>query len=219
MQWFLTWVLSYPRGSVSPFQVFGVSQIHRCRSKQIFRGAKEFCLGSHKLSRKALQKSVLQNKKMLFISIRDAISCQFGRHYFQIKACWAPFLLRFSGSFGRLTEIFTDFARIFTKSKLLGVRLYPLHPHLMHQCSNVWLILCFNKIYSSVWRNHILFFQSRMVRWMHAWNLRSSVFPTWLWTTALMSGRIPQIFRATFVKSQKKSFLFKRFWLARNACN
>jgi len=59
-------------------------------------------------------------------------SWQFGRHFFQIKACWALFLLKFAGSLWRFSDfswIFLwDFARIFTKSKLLGVLLPPPPP-------------------------------------------------------------------------------------------
>jgi len=52
----------------------------------------------------------------------------------------------FAQNFGNLAEVFTDFtqicidfarmfkdfAQIFNISKLLGVRLHPLHPHLLH---------------------------------------------------------------------------------------
>jgi len=31
-------------------------------------------------------------------------------------------------------RILGDFSQIFTNSKLLGVRLHPLHPRLLHQC-------------------------------------------------------------------------------------
>jgi len=34
--------------------------------------------------------------------------------------------------FRYFAQISMDFARIFTKSKLLGVRLHPLHPRLLH---------------------------------------------------------------------------------------
>jgi len=33
-------------------------------------------------------------------------------------------------------RLFRDFARIFDKSKHLGLRLYPLHPRLLHHCRN-----------------------------------------------------------------------------------
>jgi len=36
-------------------------------------------------------------------SPKKSFSCQFGRHNFQIKACWAPLLLRLSCSFRRLS--------------------------------------------------------------------------------------------------------------------
>ena len=59
---------------------------------------------------KKLQKRDL-NKNALRIN-SGVISSQFGRHYFQIKAYWAPFLLRFSPSFRRFSDIFTGFQRI-----------------------------------------------------------------------------------------------------------
>ena len=36
--------------------------------------------------------------------------------------------------FDRFCEVFTDFARIFTKSKLLGVRFHPMYPRFLHRC-------------------------------------------------------------------------------------
>ena len=58
--------------------------------------------------------------------------------------CWAPFCSYFQGvcegfqRFARILNYFSrilrDFGRISTKPKLLGVRLHPLHPHLLHQC-------------------------------------------------------------------------------------
>jgi len=50
-------------------------------------------------------------KKALHVN-SGAISCQlgqFGCHYFQIKAGWAPFLLWFSGSVWRFSEILPRF--------------------------------------------------------------------------------------------------------------
>jgi len=49
---------------------------------------------------------------------------------------WAPSLLIFLGVaqiFRDFVKVFRDFAQIFTKSKLLGVRLHPLHHRLLHQ--------------------------------------------------------------------------------------
>jgi len=43
---------------------------------------------------------------------------------FEAKQRWALFLSGFSGLF----------AQIFSKLKLLGLRLQPLHPHLQHHC-------------------------------------------------------------------------------------
>ena len=98
---------------------------HRCRSRQILGGAKDFCQNSPKLARKPTKKWPPNNS-----------ACDFGRHFFQIKAGWAPLLLIYSGSLLRFSwilwrfseiltkipRIFKNFAWIFTKSKLLGVQ-------------------------------------------------------------------------------------------------
>ena len=39
----------------------------------------------------------------------------------------------FAQIFREFQQVIRDFSRIYTKSKLLGVRLHPLHPHLQHQ--------------------------------------------------------------------------------------
>jgi len=58
------------------------------------------------LPEKYFKKSYLHKKSS---RQSGAISRQFGRCYFQIKACWAPFWLRFTGSFVRLSDIFPGF--------------------------------------------------------------------------------------------------------------
>jgi len=47
------------------------------------------------------------------IKKRGLDKCHFGRHFFPIKANWAPFLLVFSGSLWRFSEILSGFYRIF----------------------------------------------------------------------------------------------------------
>jgi len=73
---------------------------HRYRSRKFFAGAKDFCPNSNQLARK---------KPIRYDLLKNSSSCYFGHR-------WAPFLLIFSG--------------IFTKSKLLGLR---LHSRLLHQ--------------------------------------------------------------------------------------
>jgi len=41
---------------------------------------------------------------------------------------------RFCEDFHIFTQISTDFAWIFTKSKILGLRLQPLHSRFLHRC-------------------------------------------------------------------------------------
>jgi len=103
---------------------------HRCRSRQIFRGAKDFCPKSPKLARKTPKK----------IS-----SCDFGWLFFKSKHVGHHFCSGFQGFcdvFRDFDKISTDFARIlrdfagiFTKSKLLGVR---LHPRFLCQWFRSW---------------------------------------------------------------------------------
>ena len=50
-------------------------------------------------------------------------------------------------------RISSDFARIFTKSKVLGVRLHLLHPRLLHQC------VCASRLQKFWQRHFLLFFQ------------------------------------------------------------
>ena len=58
------------------------------------------------LPEKYFKKTDLQKKSS---RQSGAISCQQGRCYFQIKACWAPFWFRFTGSFRRFSEILPGF--------------------------------------------------------------------------------------------------------------
>jgi len=71
--------------------------------------------------------------------------CKGCASFFEVKQRWAPFLpgLCLDSDFARIfrefaqifresDQILRDFARIFNKSKLLWVRLYPLHPRLLH---------------------------------------------------------------------------------------
>ena len=91
---------------------------HRCRSRQIFGGAKDFCPNSP------------PKKKLL----------SFWAPFFQIKACGCYFcscFQRVCSDFQGVCEGFTDFARISTKSKLLGMR---LHPRLLRQYTRWYMI-------------------------------------------------------------------------------
>ena len=130
-------------------KLFLVRVDHRCRSRQIFGGAKEVCPHFTRSARKKFG--------TLFMQFSCDFGCHFfkskhiGCHFYQIKANWAPFLLVFLWSVPRYSEIFEGFhkfcpdfhwfcpdfkgfCRIFTKSKPLGVRLHLLHPRLLHHC-------------------------------------------------------------------------------------
>jgi len=86
-----------------------------CSSRQILGGVKEFCLKTKKVFDSSHQTHFLEKKvKFRRISFSLIWRCQ--------NICaW----------------IFRDFAQIFNKSNLLGVRLHPLHPQLLHH----WLLL------------------------------------------------------------------------------
>jgi len=65
----------------------------------------------------------LPDKYFKISDLKKTFSCQFGRHYFQIKTCWAPFLHRFSGCFRRFLGIlsgFTGFCPNFHQIKTFG---------------------------------------------------------------------------------------------------
>jgi len=66
----------------------------------------------------------LPEKYFKKVTSKNSLHVNSGAVFFQIKACWAPFWLRFTGSFRRFSEIlpgfYGDFVRIFTKSKLWG---------------------------------------------------------------------------------------------------
>jgi len=58
--------------------------------------------------------------------------------FFQIKACWAPFLLVLSGILLRFSGILRRFPQIFpgfSPNQNFGGALAPLQPHLLHQCA------------------------------------------------------------------------------------
>jgi len=80
----------------------------------------------------------LPDKYFKISDLKKTFSCQFGRHYFQIKTCWAPFLHRFSGCFRRFLGILSGFYRILPKfspnQNFWGLWLHLLHSRLLHQC-------------------------------------------------------------------------------------
>ena len=76
-----------------------------------------------------------KNTSKQVISKKSSL-CQFGRHYFQINACWAPFCSNFQGVLEGSQRFCPDcmgFCPDFHQLKILGVRLHHLHPRLLHQ--------------------------------------------------------------------------------------
>jgi len=125
---------------------------HRCRSRQIFGGAKDFFLNFPKLARNIfgplLVRSFIQEDLQLgWPPKKEKVFMWFCKR-------WAPFpsnqthvvrhfcpdfqvftdLQSLSQILPIVTRILQRFCRIFTKSKLLGVRLHPLHPRFLHHC-------------------------------------------------------------------------------------
>jgi len=119
-----------------------VTRVHRCKSRQIFGGAKEFFLDSPKLAREILQKSDLQKKLLLsiqalcdlqklFVSIRALLfsnQSMLSAFFALIFVEFYKVLKDFSRILGNFSWILRDFSRIFTKSNLLRVRLRPCTP-------------------------------------------------------------------------------------------
>ena len=100
--------------SVTYVRTLSGEHIHRCTSRQIFGDAvaKVFCPDFPKLAQKILdlhKKLSMSIRRHVTSKRRKTVPVKFGRNYFQIKACWPPFLLRFSRSFRRLSEILPGF--------------------------------------------------------------------------------------------------------------
>jgi len=100
--------------------------VHRCRSRQIFGGSKEFCPNFRKLAQKnfgPLFVRIFSHDDRFWDDLQKRSSCDsahVGRHFFQIKTrCEAV---------SRFPWIFRDFSWTFTKSKLLGVRFHSCTP-------------------------------------------------------------------------------------------
>ena len=120
-----------------------VGDERRCRSRQIFRGVKDFCTNFFKLARKGLVWLWPTNflpqrswRRFLGMTSKKRPSCVFlqtlgaifstanvGRHNQTALGAVFAWIVR------DFAQIFRDFARIFDKSKLLGVC---LHPRLLH---------------------------------------------------------------------------------------
>ena len=52
---------------------------------------------------------------------------------------FAQIFREFSKIVQDFSRIFRDFSRILNKPKLLGVRLHPVYPRLLHQCFNLMM--------------------------------------------------------------------------------
>ena len=98
---------------------------HRCKSRQIFGGAKDFCLDSSQTCPKKLQKNVTSEKKLihviwvLFFSNRNTLGAIFCSYFQGVYSGFQGFcerFQRFCPDFTDFARILRDFVRIFTKS-------------------------------------------------------------------------------------------------------
>jgi len=90
--------------------------MRRCRSKQIFGGAKDFCPNFPKLA----QKVVVQLLPTVFVvwppkNDLHLFFCKPWAPFLEVKQRWAPFLLRFSGISPRYLRILFGFSGILPK--------------------------------------------------------------------------------------------------------
>jgi len=88
--------------------------VHRCRSKQIFGGAKDFCPNFPKLARKVvrlLTKNFLPQRLLRSFSVwtpkngLNLFFCKRWAPFFEVKQRWAPVLSGFSGILRRYSGI------------------------------------------------------------------------------------------------------------------
>jgi len=88
------WILRF----LATWQVMTLGRGHRCRSRQIYGGAKKFCPDSPKLARKLLQNKWLPIKKALHVNSGAIIldSKHVWRHFFQIFREFQKVLRNFS---------------------------------------------------------------------------------------------------------------------------
>ena len=110
---------------MSEFTVFTNVREHRCRSRQILGGAKDFCPNFPDFWTTSCTNIFSWRPFLGWPPKRSSCNkfCTRWAPFFWNRSTCAPFLPVLAGSLPR----FRDFTRIFTKSKLLGVRLHLLH--------------------------------------------------------------------------------------------
>ena len=96
-------------------------QMHRCRRRKNFGRAKDFCPNFPKLAGKILPKMTSKKRLNVLLGTSSAVFQDFDKF------------------FKHFVQMSTYFSRIFTKSKLLWVRLHPMHPCFLHH----WSIDCY----------------------------------------------------------------------------
>ena len=92
---------------------------HRCRSKQIFGGAKDFCLNFPKLARtvvvRLLPKNFLPQRLLRYFlewTPKNGLNlffCKLWAPFFEVKQRWSPFLSGLSGILPRYSGILPKF--------------------------------------------------------------------------------------------------------------
>ena len=202
------------------------ARFHRCKSRQNFEGAKDFCPNFPELTRKKLERKLLPKKgsqvRRIFqikahfkhtrkepnknMTSRKASALWFWMPFLQIQSTYSDFANVFS-YFAQIStyfaQILSDFARILTKSKLLGVPLYPLHHCLLHQFqvsflfvnSHIQLLKNLRKRVHYITINYYLISNQGYEKFL--WKLRSCKCVERLRTTALKLY-LPGIFWQTY---------------------
>ena len=110
----------------------GGALLHKCRSRQMLGGAKDFCPNSPKPS----QKNSTITLKWKHVGRHF---CSYFREFSQIFRDFVKVCRDFAQISTDFTRVLRDFTRIFTKSQHLGLRLHLLHPRLLHQCTPVMI--------------------------------------------------------------------------------
>jgi len=116
---------------------YAYARDHRCRSRLMFGSGKDFWPNFPKLAGKFFCHFLCKNflmKTFSGIISKKRSSCDsanIGRHFFQIKPRWAPFLSVFPRSLARFSGIlrrFLQIVRFFHRIKTFGGSLSPPPP-------------------------------------------------------------------------------------------
>jgi len=118
--------------------IISLCRSHRCRSRQIFVDAKDFCPNFPKLVRKnfgPLFVQMFSHEDCCWDDVQIKSSCNFGCHFTRIFIEFAMVFTSCARMSADFPQIFSDFAQIFTTSKFWGCICTSLHFRLLHHWS------------------------------------------------------------------------------------